>query len=101
MQLDTANRVSFMRRGPASNPQMMTATYAYLANGQVSSVTYANNAQTVSDYDIANRVTTITHKLPTGTVTDPGPSLTADGFDHRRVETTILPVPKAVLLLSP
>ena len=60
VQLDDANRVESMRRGPSGDP-VMTADYTYYVNGLIESVTYGNGAGTLYEYDDANRLTVIEH----------------------------------------
>jgi hypothetical protein len=60
VQLDDANRVESMRRGPSGDP-VMTADYTYYGNGLIDSVTYGNGAGTLYEYDDANRLTVIEH----------------------------------------
>ena len=62
VQLDMANRVEFVRRGPAGDP-IMTALYDYGDNddGLVDHITYGNNASVWYEYDDARRLDRITH----------------------------------------
>ena len=61
VELDAADRVQFVRRGPAASP-LMTATYTYYPNDLVESITYGNLASIHYTYDEANRVTVIEHR---------------------------------------
>ena len=61
VQLDIANRVEFVRRGPEAAP-LMTAAYTYYDNGLVHTVTYGNGTAIEYTYDDANRLWTIDHR---------------------------------------
>ena len=63
VQLDVANRVESVRRGPAGDP-VMTAAYTYYDDGLVKSVSYGNGTSVWYWYDNARRVTCIQHKDP-------------------------------------
>jgi len=65
--LDAANRVSLVRRGPSSLPDM-EVTYSHLANGMVDTVANYNGSLTDYVYDAANRVTRITHLEASGDI---------------------------------
>jgi RHS repeat-associated protein len=66
VQYDTANRVQFVRRGPAGNP-LMRADYTYVNDNRVASVSYLGGASTHYTYDNARRLTVIDHRDSSGT----------------------------------
>ncbi len=59
VQLDAADRVQSVHRGPSGSP-LMTATYTYLSNGYINSITYGNLAVVQYFYE-AHRLSSIVH----------------------------------------
>lgn len=61
---DEQDRVSYVRKGPASgtgNGPVYEATYTYYDNGMVGRIDYGNGTATEFAYDHLNRVTDIDH----------------------------------------
>ncbi|MDO8631090.1 MAG: RHS repeat-associated core domain-containing protein, partial [Phycisphaerales bacterium] len=65
VQLDTADRVTLVRRGPSSNP-IVKANYTYNNFNLLTSIVYGNLAATTYQYDLAHRLTQIAHKNASG-----------------------------------
>ena len=86
VQLDDANRVESMRRGPSGDP-VMTADYTYYGNGLIESVTYGNGAGTVYEYDGANRLTVIEHDDGSGVLLRLAYTYTANSLPDTSTET--------------
>ena len=62
VQMNAANRVTHVERKASGGAVLMSAAYAYNNLGQVTSITYGNNASTIYTYDDAGRTTAIDHK---------------------------------------
>ena len=64
VQVDAANRVTYVRRGPQAgteNGPIMEATVAYNSLGLLTTIIYGTGAKTEYQYDLTRQVTLIKH----------------------------------------